>query len=279
MSPASPAATRRLGAPLRALRQVPSLQLQDAASLGITPATLSPIETSKSPTRASYLTVVLDLSGIDNPAERARLSDLARQGQDKRWWADASWILPEGACTYLDLEATATTISIHATNAIPGIAQTRAYALKAARLTQPDLTDAETSLLAFIQVSRCPHLRPCCKLHLIIDRSALLNHVAPADVLTAQLRHLLTLAEQPGVTLQFTGPHTIPPVLRPSFTVLTFTDAPAVTCRQGPAGQVILTRRAADLATSQDTFQTIARTAETPEYSADLIKYLTDPAA
>jgi Domain of unknown function (DUF5753) len=138
---------------------------------------------------------------------------------------------------------------------------------------------AESSLLACIQTSRRHQLRPGCQLHLIIDRSALLNHVGPADVLTAQLRHLLALAGQPDVTLQFTSPHTTPPVLRPSFTVFTFTDAPAVTCRQGPAGQVILTRRAADLATSQDTFQVIARTAETPEYSVGLIKYLIDPAA
>lgn len=275
---ASPAEPRhRLGSHLRALLQQRALRLQDvAASLGIAPCTLSRIEPGDAPTRASYLTGMLDLYGIDNPAERALLTDLARQGQGKPWWANIGAILPEGACTYLDLEATATTISIHATHAIPGIAQTRAYALKAARLTRPDLANTETGLLAYTQADRRQRLRPGCQLHLIIDQAALLKSVAPADVLTAQLRHLLALGAQPGVTVQFTSLHTTPAVLSPSFTVLTFADAPAVTCCQGPAGQAIITRRAADATTAQHTFQAIAKTAHTPEDSASFINYLTD---
>jgi hypothetical protein len=273
-----PAARHSLRAHLWTLRQARSLRLEDAAArLGIAPGILSRIDTGKTPTRTSYLTGMLDLYEIDSPAERKRLADLAGHGQRKPWWADVAWVLPEGADAYLDLEAAATAISIYAAHAIPGIAQTRGYALSAARITRPDLTGIETGLLAYIQASRRQQLRPGCQLHLIISQDALIKPVATADVITAQLRHLLALADHPDITLQITTSYDTPPVLSPSFTILTFTDAPAVACCQGPAGQAILTHRTAD-ATTQATFQAITHTAQTPEDSVGFIKYLINPA-
>src|ERR1700722_20955783 len=86
---------QRLGTQLRDLRQRRSLRLEDvAACLGVAPSTLSRIECGKAPTRTSYLTVMLDLYGIDDPQQRKHLTDLAREGQRKGWWTAPGNLLP-----------------------------------------------------------------------------------------------------------------------------------------------------------------------------------------
>jgi transcriptional regulator with XRE-family HTH domain len=70
---------RRLGNELRQLREARSLRLEDVVvRLGVQPSTLSRIETGQAPTRTSYLAVLLDLYGVDDPDKRRLLADHAR---------------------------------------------------------------------------------------------------------------------------------------------------------------------------------------------------------
>src|SRR5271155_5642123 len=88
---------QRLGIKLRELREARSLRLEDvAAKLDIRPSTVSRIETGLAPTRVSYLSVMLDLYGIDNPEQRRMLADIAWAGQRKEWWAAYNDVLPAG---------------------------------------------------------------------------------------------------------------------------------------------------------------------------------------
>jgi transcriptional regulator with XRE-family HTH domain len=278
-APPGPAVRRHgLGTHLRALRQARSLRLEDAAArLDIVPSTLSRIETGKAPTRTSYLTALLDLYGVDDPEERARLTALAQDGQGTPWWAHAGPLLPEGTGPYLDLEAAAARIAIHATRTIPGLAQTHAYTAAATRLTRPGLTSDQIDIIATAHACRPRQLRPGRRLHLIIDQTALARPVAPAHIMARQYRHLTAIGAAPAVTLQVTTPASNPPVLTGSFTLLTFTDpAGQVTCHQAPAGRIIITRRPADTRTTLDTFRTLAAAALSPADSADLIAALAD---
>lgn len=80
--PATIAGRRRLGRELRRLREARSLRQGDvAAVLGIAPSTLSRMETGDAPTRTSYLTLMLDIYGVDDPAKRNALTRLARDGR------------------------------------------------------------------------------------------------------------------------------------------------------------------------------------------------------
>jgi transcriptional regulator with XRE-family HTH domain len=73
---------RQLGEDLRKLRHDRSLRQEDvAAVLGIAPSTLSRIERGEVPTRSSYLTTMLDIYGVGDPAQRTRLTRLAREGR------------------------------------------------------------------------------------------------------------------------------------------------------------------------------------------------------
>ena len=123
--PPAPLIRRQLGTGLRELRHARCLRLADvAAQLDVTPSTLSRIETGQAPARTSYVTVMLDLYGVHDPYQRAVLTDLAREGQRKQWWADCEDLLTAGTSHYLALESAATQIRTYSGNAIPDLLQT-----------------------------------------------------------------------------------------------------------------------------------------------------------
>jgi transcriptional regulator with XRE-family HTH domain len=125
---ARPAAPRRiLGAALRELREDRALRLEDAATrLGVAASTLSRIETGKAPARTSYLTLLLDLYGVEDPGQRSRLADLAREGQRKSWQDDYRDILTR------DREAERLAWSVTLAAALSGLSAPHRQAIVAA---------------------------------------------------------------------------------------------------------------------------------------------------
>jgi len=275
---------RRLGTDLRRLREARSLRLEDAAArLGVAASTLSRIETGKAPTRTSYLAVLLDLYGVDDPVKRRFLADLAREGQRKGWWADYDDLLPTGAGTYLGLEAEASVIRSYAATVMPDLVQTERYAIGAVRASRPELAADAVSRLGALQLRRQELLRQRgpVHLHLLIDESALLRSMGPAQVMRDQLAQLLTVAAQPGVTVQIVGLAAARPVLSEPFTVLSFPD-PAdadVACLTGLRGQVTVEQREAEVRALRATFDALASAALTSTDSASLIRHLLTQAA
>jgi transcriptional regulator with XRE-family HTH domain len=270
---------RRLGTDLRRLRETRSLRLEDVASrLGVAPSTLSRIETGKAPTRTSYLAVLLDLYGVDDPAKRRQLTDLAREGQRRGWWAEYDDLLPVGAGTYLGLEAEASLIRSFSAAVLPDLLQTEGYAASALQASRPGLTPTQVSRLVELQLRRQELLRQAARteLQLLIDESTLLRSIGSAQVMTRQLAHLLTVGAAPGVQLSIVGLAAARPVLSEPFTILSFPD-PAdadVVSLTGLRGQVILEQREPEVRALRATFETLARTALSPAQSMDLIRHL-----
>jgi hypothetical protein len=63
---------------------------------------------------------MLDLYGVDDPGQRERMADMAREGQRKGWWAQCEDLLPAGAGSYLiDLESAASQIRCYAEHTFP----------------------------------------------------------------------------------------------------------------------------------------------------------------
>src|SRR5262245_60425815 len=177
---------RRLGTDLRRLREARSLRLEDvAARLEVAPSTLSRIETGKAPTRTSYLTVMLDLYGVDDPDLRERMADMAREGQRKGWWAPCEDLLSSGVGSYLGLEAAACAIRCFAVDVVPGLVQTRGYAAAACAASRPDLSADQVRRLAWLATRRREMLADGAELHLVLDEAVLRRTIGPPDVLTA----------------------------------------------------------------------------------------------
>ena len=269
---------RRLGADLRQLRVANALRLEEVADhLGVAPSTLSRIETGKAPTRTSYLTFMLDLYGVDDPAQRRMFMDMAREGQRKGWWMAYDDVLPVGAGSYLGLEAEASALMVFQALAVPGLVQTAEYAKALIAARRPWLAAEDVDRLVTIQMRRQDLLRgdhPL-RLRLILDEAVLLRSVGSPAAMRGQLARLIDAGSGPTVTIQvlrLEGPPSR--VLAPSFGILEFTEPgdTDVACGEGMRGQVQLEQRTADVQAMRATFEALGKSALRPSESAELIR-------
>jgi transcriptional regulator with XRE-family HTH domain len=271
---------RRLGTDLRRLREARSLKLEEvAAHLGVAPSTLSRIETGKAPTRTSYLSVMLDLYGIDDPAQRRLLADHAREGQRKAWWADCDDLLPAGTGTYLGLEAEASALRAFSVGVIHDLLQTEDYARAALAASRPELPAADVERLVGVTLRRQQLLGGTSpvQLRLILDEAVLLRWVGPPALMRAQLRRLLDAAGTPDVTVQVLRlAEAERLVLTGSFGILSFAEPgdEDVLCAPGLRGQVLLEERCADVHAQRLMFDALILSAMSPPASANLIREL-----
>ena len=275
-----PAVSRHwLGTQLRELRQARALRLADvAAELGIVGSTLSRIETGKAPARASYIRVLLDLYGVTDPDQRRQLTELARQGLEDEWCADAAGLVPTEMLRYLGLETAATQIRLFAAHLIPGLLQTTDYAEAAWHAARPDLSRDHARKLAALTGHRQKTLANSGHLlHAVIDEAALLRPARPAPVMAAQIDHLSWLATATHLTIQVL-PLTVPwPVLSPPFTLLAFAAPadPVTACTSSADGHPVLTTHRQTVRALRNAFDALARAALPPAQSAHLIARLT----
>ena len=269
---------RRLGERLRQLRQDRALQLKDVAIwLDLVPSTVSRIERGSAPTRISYLKVMLDLYGVDDPAVRGDLAHLARVGQGKDWWTKLAGPLPNGMDAYLGAEAAASRIRVFATQVIPGLLRTSDYAAAVIRAEQPGIRARHADELVSVTLRRQELLsEQQASLHVVLDESCLLRTIGSAEVMAAQLGHLAATTAGPAVTVQVIRLTEPLAVLAPEFALLSFPDPTdsSVACTGGIGGQVTMITRGPDLTALRDAFTTLATAALSPADSADLIAKL-----
>lgn len=272
---------RRLGADLRRLREAKSLKLEDVAGhLGVAPSTLSRIETGKAPTRTSYLSIMLDLYGVTDPAQRRALADLALEGQRRGWWTDDDELLPPGADTYLGLEAEARALRAFGTQVVHDLLQTEAYARGVIAASRPHLGAEQADRLVAVQLRRQEVLRGSdpIQLHLVLDESVLLRWVGSPEVMRSQLEHLIEAGSRPSVMVQVLPLAGSQRVLVGPFGILSFDDPGDgdVACAEGIRGQVLIEQRDSEIQALRLAFDALTLSALGPEASADLMRELTE---
>jgi len=271
---------RRLGADLRRLREQSSLRLEEVAQhLGVAPSTLSRIETGKAPTRTSYLTVMLDLYGVDDPEQRREFMDDAREGQRKGWWAGSDELLPAGTGTYLGLEAEARALRAFQAQVVPELMRTEAYARAVVTASRPELAPEQVDRVVAVQLRRQEVLQGSdpIQLRLVLDESVLLRSLGPASVMREQLERLIRAGSQPMATIQVLGLAAAErPVLAGSFGILSFAepDDHDVAYAEGIRGQVLLEQRESEVHAMRLMFDALSRSARSPRESARLIREL-----
>ena len=270
---------RRLGADLRRLREARSLKLEDVAGhLGVAQSTLSRIETGKAPTRTSYLSIMLDLYGVTDQAQRTQFTDLAREGQRKGWWTGFDELLPAGMGRYLGLEAEASAVLAYHLHLVPGLLQTPEYARAVIATARPDLPADQAERLVAVQAKRQQVLLGgTFRLRVVLDESVLFRSMGPAALMRAQLGRLSEAAASPAVTLQVLALGTVArAALAGSFQIITFAepDDADVLCADGPGGQILLDERDAEVRAMRVIFERLCGSALSPARSARLIREL-----
>ena len=267
---------RRLGSELRKLRDASGLKLEEvAAELGVAPSTLSRIETGKAPTKSAYLSQMLEMYGVTDPAQRQVLVDMAREGHRKGWWAAYDDVLPSGFDIFVGLEAETTGIRSYENSVVYGLLQTQDYARAVLRELQPRQTAEQIDRQVDLRMARQRRLdeEPALDLWVIHDEAVIRRAVGGAAVMRGQLSRLLEVAARPGMTLQVlpfeSGAHA---GLRGPFSILEFPDrTDSRIAHVESVGGFIYMEKEREVRACSDAFDRLRAAALAPGASADLI--------
>ncbi|TDD36002.1 XRE family transcriptional regulator [Actinomadura sp. KC06] len=193
-----------LGARLRRLRESCLVTREQAGdAIRASHSKISRLELGRTGFKLRDVDDLLTLYGVDDEAERDTLLALARQANTPGWWQPYCDLIPDWAQGYIGLEQAADVIRTYEVQFVPGLLQTGDYARAVIRLGHRPSVE-ELCRRVELRMRRQQILtRPDpCKLWAIVDEAALRRPIGGAEVMRAQLRHLVEVSGRPGVTVQ-----------------------------------------------------------------------------
>jgi transcriptional regulator with XRE-family HTH domain len=193
----------RLGTRLRDLRERAQLSREDAsAAIRSSASKMSRIELGRTAIKARDLNDLLKLYGADE-AERRSLLALSRHGNVSGWWQDYGDSVPPWLKPYLGLEQAATLIRSYDPQLVPGLLQTPEYAKAVFSVPGNSPGErAERQLAVRMRRQQILHRADPPSLWAVIDEAALRRPVGSAEVMRAQIEHLLEISQLRHVNLQ-----------------------------------------------------------------------------
>jgi transcriptional regulator with XRE-family HTH domain len=238
---------RRLAAELRRIREERNLTIDQVADeLDWHATKLSRFETGRRAVQPSDVRALLALYGV-GPDEHDALLALAREARQRGWWHAYGQAVPEWFEVYVGLESEASALHIYESEFIPGLLQTEDYIRAVHRAAQIRVSEEEVDQRVAVRVERQKLLSGDDPPHLwaIINEAAIRRTVGGADLMRAQLEHLVKAAMLPNVTLQVlpfsVGAH---PAMGGGFHVLGFgPDDSEVVYIEYPTGTIYLEKR------------------------------------
>ena len=267
---------RRLATRLRQLREQAGLTVAAAAdAVEWTPSKVVWIEGNRG--KRPHPNDVRLLCGAysASPEITESLVQLARDGRMKGWWDPYAHYLPNPYENYVGLEAEAATVLNFELGMIPGLLQTADYAR--AMIEGPAEIGADkVDKRVEVRTTRQTYLRqdPPMRLLTVIDEAALHRQVGGPEVMRAQLRHLIDIAEElPRVTIQVIpfarGAH---PSMTNGFAILQFPEPedPDVVYIENAAGGLWL-EKDAEVTEHHVAFQHLLGTADSARDTIALI--------
>ena len=206
MQPGGPTALRiMLGSQLRNLREGKEISREDAGyTIRASGSKISRMELGRVSFKERDIADLLTLYGVDDPAERATLMDLARQANSPGWWHKYSDVLPDWFQVYVGLEEAASLIRVYEVQFVPGLLQTAGYTRAVVRLGQRGATQDEIEHRVSLRQDRQRVLsRPAPpRLWVVIDEAVLRRPIGGAEVMRGQLERLIEASKEPNVTIQ-----------------------------------------------------------------------------
>ncbi|MGP4016726.1 helix-turn-helix domain-containing protein [Saccharopolyspora sp. 5N708] len=189
---------RRLARRIRQLREEAGMtQEKAAAGLDMSTSALSRKETGEVATSVHEVRSMMDLYDSYDPD----LLDLARAARERGWWR-AYGVEDRG---YVDLETEASTVRELSLMYIPGLLQTEEYMraiFKDDRIGRTKRNLGNDVAVRLIRQHRLTDGEHSLGLIAVVDEVALRRPVGGAEVMRAQLHHVLEAARLPAVTLR-----------------------------------------------------------------------------
>lgn len=242
------------------------------------------IETGGVGISTSDLRQLLQLYEVTDEAEVADLVELARVGRQRPWWTRYRGVLPPGYLDYVGLEDESSALRIIALFGLPGLLQTREYAhaaLEAAswgmevelrRQVPPEVARDRVTVRMTRQneVLRRPDGPP--EITVILDEGVLWRQVGGPDVLRRQLERLMTLSNEPYMTIQVL-PFTASMVnIIGHFVIMEFPDPadPDAVYVEAPFNPYVV--EGEDVARYRKAFERLRQASLSPDESRELMK-------
>ncbi|MGH3408552.1 MAG: helix-turn-helix domain-containing protein [Streptosporangiaceae bacterium] len=265
-----------LGIQLRRLREARNITPEQAGyEIRASRSKISRVEHGRVGFKVRDIEDLLSLYGVTDERERHRMLVLAQQANNQGWWAKYDDIMPDWFESYVGLEQATSLIRTYELQFVPGLFQTEDYARAVTVLGHRSAPPSEIERRVGLRMQRQDLLAtpdpP--RIWAVIDESALRRPVGGRDVMRAQLRHLVEVADLPRVTLQVMpfsqGGH---PAAGGSFTIMRFAepDLPDIVYIEQLTGALYLDRR--DEADNyMEVMNRLSAEAETPADSTDLL--------
>jgi transcriptional regulator with XRE-family HTH domain len=202
---------RRLGAELRRLRAAAGLHLdQVAVQLQCSTSKISRLETGKGVPKPGDVRELMRIYGVAADTERDMLMRLVRESRTEGWWesytdgvAPERFFLDEPG-RYAALETDAVALRSFDSAILHGLLQTPDYARAVLSVELPRHPAKDVEQLVELRLKRQERLfrsEPL-RLSAVVDQSVFARTIGGADVMAAQMRHLLDLMALPNVTVR-----------------------------------------------------------------------------
>ncbi|WP_432097288.1 helix-turn-helix domain-containing protein [Streptomyces sp. bgisy100] len=236
---------RQLGSELRRLRENAGKRIEDVAEhLECSMSKISRVETGQAPIKARDVRDLLEWFGVEDPAQVEAVMQIHKDAQQQGWWAHYEEVLPSGMATYAGLESDAVALRSYEPIFVHGLLQTEDYARAVIAAVRPNEPSEVERLVRFRMerqdlLSRKPD--PL-ELWVVVEEAALRRPVGSAEIMAAQIKHLIHVAALPNVTIQVMptskGAHA---AMAGTFSLLEFgAKAPTIVYVDSIAGNVYL---------------------------------------
>lgn len=202
-----------LGKRLRHLREQAGVSFEDAArAIEVTPLTVRRMEKAEVGLRIPYVKELLRTYGV-LAKEVDDFLKLAREANKPGWWYTYRDVLPDWFSAYVSLESEATVIRLYEPHYVPGLLQTHDYAAALLRIGFPNESPEDIRRRVDLRLRRQDLLdKPeAPAVWAVLDETVLRRPVGGAEVMRAQIDHLIEVLAYPKVRIQImrfaVGPH------------------------------------------------------------------------
>ncbi|WP_051838650.1 helix-turn-helix domain-containing protein [Streptomyces sp. NRRL WC-3742] len=203
MTPTGPTTRRRqLGALLRRLREASGATLEEAGAAADTSrSTAQRYEGPSGPVRWPVVDALARFYGASE-ADRALAVELAKNAKVLGWYTDAD--IPDALRTLIMLEDESSELHFFSAGYVPGLVQTRAYAIAAHRASEPRADESELERMVDVRIRRQSILEREAPPHvwMILDEAVIRRQVGGPAVMAEQMAHLAECARNPRITVQ-----------------------------------------------------------------------------
>jgi hypothetical protein len=137
-----------------------------------------------------------------DPKITEALAQLARQSRRRDWWQVYPNDVLGRFADYMELEADSHSLRNFQVDLIPGHLQTPQYAEAVIKHSCPNESDEQVSQRVKLRIDRQERVLHRLETWFVIDEAALRRPLGGSAAMAEQLDHLISMAREPGITVQ-----------------------------------------------------------------------------